>query len=119
MKTSELFPSKWLKGDDLNGETPNVKIKAVTEEVVGRENETKHVVYFEGIQKGLVLNRTNSDIIETLYGDETDDWAGQEVQLYSVPVSFQGRTTNSVRCRASRKVQAKRVAEALDDKIPF
>jgi hypothetical protein len=118
-----MFPSKYLKGDDLKG-TPTVKIASIAREVVGQSNEEKTVIYFEGFQKGLVLNRTNSDVLESLYGDETDDWIGEEVTLFSVPVTFQGKTTNACRVRAPKREKkaaepAKSLAEELDDEVPF
>ena len=121
MKTSEMFPSKFLKGDDRRG-TPTVKIASIAREVVGQDKEEKTIVYFEGFQKGMVLNRTNSDVIETLYGDETDDWVGEEVTLFSMPVSFQGKTTNACRVRAPKRAKAeppKPLTEELDDEVPF
>jgi hypothetical protein len=125
MKTSEMFPSKYLKGDDLKG-TPTVKIASVVSEVVGKDNEQKHVVYFEGLQKGMVLNRTNSDTIEGLYGDDTDDWIGEEVQLFSMPVAFQGKVTNACRVRDPKRgkktvkaEEPKPLTEELNDEVPF
>jgi hypothetical protein len=126
MKTSEMFPSRWLKGDDLNG-TPTVTISSVTQEVVGQNNEQKHVVWFEGMQKGLILNKTNSDAIEALYGDDTDNWLSEDVTLYAAPVSYNGKVTNACRVRAPKKVQKAQVKKAVegdhipgfDDEIPF
>jgi hypothetical protein len=118
MKMSTMFPSKFLKGTDLNG-TPTVAIKSVALETVGQDGEQKHVVYFEGMQKGMVLNKTNADLIESLYGDETNDWLGQEVTLFSMPVAFNGKTTMSCRVRAPKKVQTAQIKEAVQDEIPY
>jgi hypothetical protein len=115
MKISEMFRGKFLKGDDLKG-TPTVKIARIVSEIVGQNNEEKPIIYFEGLQKGMVLNRTNAEVLEMLYGDESDDWVGHKITLYSTPVSFQGKTTNACRMRAPKV--AKAVVEELNDELP-
>lgn len=120
-----MFPSKFLKGDDLNGAESIVTISSIIEEKVG--DGEKFVAYFEGHQKGLVLNRTNAESIATLYGDTTDYWIGEQVSLFATPVTFQGKTTNAVRVRPPRKVKPKQKEASrasdrnqdLDDEIPF
>ena len=39
----------------------------------------------------MVLNKTNSEKMAYKFGDDTDDWAGQSVQLYTELVQFQGQ----------------------------
>jgi hypothetical protein len=107
------------------GSEPVVTISSVVKEKVG--DGDKHVVYFEGHQKGLVLNRTNAEAIAMLYGDTVEDWIGEQVTLYATPVTFQGKTTNAVRVRPSRKAAPKLTeqnpppdsGEHLSDEIPF
>lgn len=112
MKVSEEFPSKYLKSSDLNGKEPVLKINSVTKEEVGKEKQKKMVIYFAGKQKGMVLNKTNSEKMAYKFGDDTDDWAGQSVQLYTELVQFQGQKHEGLRLRPS-------VATELNDEIPF
>jgi hypothetical protein len=114
MKVSEAFPSKFLKATDVNGSEPTLVIDTVVQEEVGRENEQKMVLYFKGKQKGLVLNKTNSHVLASKFGDDTDDWSGKSVQLYSEPVYFQGKKTDGLRVRPVAPAKA-----PLDDAIPF
>jgi hypothetical protein len=114
MKVSQEFPSKYLKAADLNGSQPTLKIESVVKEEVGRELQKKMVCYFEGRQKGLVLNKTNSNVLAFKFGDDTEEWIGKSVELYSEPVTFQGRTTDGLRVRPL--VPAK---QELNDVIPF
>jgi hypothetical protein len=79
--------SKYLKAADLNGGDKVVTIDRVVEEEVGLEKERKPVVYFNGLQKGLVLNKTNADRLAHRLGDETKAWRGAGVELYSELVS--------------------------------
>jgi hypothetical protein len=118
MKVSEAFPSKYFKASDLNGEQPTLNIDTVVREEVGKENELKLVVYFQGRQKGLVMNKTNSHALANRFGDETDHWIGKSVQLYSEPVFFQGRTTDGLRVRPVAS-PAPSTKQELNDAIPF
>jgi hypothetical protein len=116
VKISEQFPSKYLKASDLAGKEPQLKIGSVCQEEVGQEREKKMVVYFEGKQRGMVLNRTNAERLSHKFGDDTDGWAGQSVQLYSEVVHFQGKTVDGLRVRPVAAAPAK---QDLNDAIPF
>jgi hypothetical protein len=119
MKVSEEFPSKYLKASDLNGSQPTLKIESVLKEEVGRDNQQKMVTYFEGRQKGLVLNKTNSNTLTYKFGDDTDEWIGKSVQLYSEPVYFQGKTTDGLRVRPAAVRPAAPMKQELNDETPF
>jgi hypothetical protein len=114
VKVSEEFPSKYFKASDLNGGQPTLKIDSVVKEEVGKEGDRKMVVYFQGKQKGLVLNKINSNTLAYKLGDDTDEWVGQFVQLYSEPVFFQGQTTEGLRVRPGSPPKRE-----LNDEIPF
>jgi hypothetical protein len=60
------------------------------------------------------LNKTNSNTLAHKLGDDTDEWVGKSVQLYSEPVYFQGKTTDGLRVRPMVPVK-----QELDDEIPF
>lgn len=97
MKIFDCFPSNWLKASDLQGRTITVTINCVRLEVVG--DGDKPVIYFQGTEKGAVLNKTNSNNIALLYGDETDGWAGKQVALYPAMVDFQGHSVEAIRIK--------------------
>jgi len=97
MRISEEFPSKYLKADDLRGRETRVTISRVEREKMG--DDVKPVVYFNGKEKGVVLNKTNSYTIATAYGDETNDWFGNDVILFSVMTEYGGKTTPAIRVR--------------------
>ena len=92
MKISEMFGG-FLKAADL--EKPiQVVIESVAEEEVGSgsDKEIRPVVRFRGAKKGLVLNKTNGEILAGLFGDETDDWIGKRIVLYNdKSILFEGR----------------------------
>lgn len=101
MKISKAFPSDFLKAADLDDTQRSVKIQRVDFNVKIGDDE-KPVVYFSGETKGLVLNKTNSNIITKIYGDETDEWIGKEVILYPAMVEFKGDMVEAIRVRAPK-----------------
>jgi hypothetical protein len=102
MKVSEVFTSNYLAASDLQGAEPTVVIASV--EVKEFDDGNKFLVTFQNKKKGLVANKTNSKRLAMLYGDDTDDWIGKEVVLYTDIVDFQGRQTEAIRVRGPKKV---------------
>lgn len=108
MKLRELYPSKYLKADDVEDMGGEVRalIKCLKiEELQDNEgkSEDKPVLYFLRVDKGLVLNKTNADLIATMHGDETDNWTGKEVLLVTESVTAFGQTRPAIRVRVPRK----------------
>jgi hypothetical protein len=115
MKISEAFPSKYLKHADLQGREVKKKIAYVQKEQVGLNGEEKPVLHFVGEQRGLVLNKTNSNTMSCAYGDDTEAWRGREITLFPTRVDFKGRPTDTIRVRVTKNGSG-----ALpDDDIPF
>src|SRR3990167_4782183 len=101
MKVSTAFPSTYLKAADLQGKQVRVVIDRVGLEEVGDGH--KPVIYFKDKDKGLVLNKTNANNISLVYGDEMDDWIGEQIELFESMVDFQGRTVPAIRVRVPRQ----------------
>jgi hypothetical protein len=99
MNIESAFPSKWLKAADLQGRTIRVTIRTVLMEAVGGGSDQKPILYFQGKERGVVLNRTNAVMIAHYYGQDTDQWPGREVELYTETVPFQGRMVSALRVR--------------------
>ncbi len=105
MKISKLFPSKFLKADDLDGHEVECAIHEIrVEDLTGDGRERKPVLYFEGKDKGLVLNKTNSMVIAGSYGEDTDGWQGKPVVLYGTTTQFQGKLVPCIRIRTKAPV---------------
>jgi arabinogalactan endo-1,4-beta-galactosidase len=131
MKISTAFPSNYLRCADLQDRNVRVLMDRVEMEEIG--GEAKPVLYFQDKEKGIVLNKTNSNNIAAAYGDDTDDWSGHEIILYPAMTDFQGKTVPCIRVRAptakDRVKPALKVANAPvpqsenpadpDDEIPF
>lgn len=99
MRMSQAFPTKYIKAEDIGSARPTVIIADVRLEDVG-DNEMKPIAYFHGKEKGMVLNKTNAEMIAHLYGDETDAWRGQAIDLYTTMVMFGTRSVLGLRVMA-------------------
>jgi hypothetical protein len=96
MNINGAFPSNYLKAADLAGRRALVTISHVKMEDIGDDH--KPVLYFQGKEKGMVLNRTNANMIaEITNEEETERWAGKAIVLFSTKVDFQGRRVDAIR----------------------
>lgn len=103
MNINSAFPSKYLKAADLNGKAVPLTIREVRMEDVGRTKDQKPVVYFMGKDKGLVLNRVNSNKIAELAGSfDTEDWGGTVIAIYPTETEFAGETVECIRVKAPK-----------------
>jgi hypothetical protein len=96
----------------------------------GAPPDEKWALHFNELDKPLVLNSTNGQIIAAFTGSEDfDGWIGKQVVLYFDPnVSFGGKLTGGIRCRAPKiKAAAAPAAKAApvvkpaeeNDSVPF
>lgn len=125
MKLSQVFPSRYLKGDDVEGETIVVIKELVFDKMKdedGKEEE-KPVLLFKGVEKGLVLNKTNATRIAEQHGDETDNWTGKRITLTTESVTAFGKTQWAIRVKPERQVTGKGIkplwAAEEDTPVPF
>jgi hypothetical protein len=107
MRINEAFPSRFIKAGDLADGVLRARIKKVAWEMVGTDE--RPVMTFVGQSKSMPLNKTNFRTIADAYGDESDDWTGKEIDVYSTRVSDPtGRLVDGLRVRvpAMRKPDA-------------
>ena len=101
MKRSDVFPSKYLQAADF--ETPqDLQIESLDLEMLeaqGEKPKEKGILTFTGLDKRLVLNVTNWDTLENLYGEESDDWSGKWITLYATTCRFGSKTVPCVRIK--------------------
>ena len=125
---NEMFPSKFLKAGDIDQDY-EVTICEVSQDTLGQgaEQEVKFVVHFDEFDKGLVLNKTNANLIAAQHGQDTDGWIGKKVVLTVEDVAYQGKITPAIRVRRPARpttpqrkpaVAAKSQAQGPDD-VPF
>jgi hypothetical protein len=98
MKISEAFSGNYLKAADLP--QPRVLVvQSITMETIGEDKTTKPLLRFIGEQRGLVLNKVNGLEIANWYGDDTQAWIGQPVEVYAATTFFSGRQVPCIRVR--------------------
>lgn len=99
MDIDAAYPSKYLKASDLQGRQPTVTIDRVIIEEVGRDKESRPVIYFTGKDKGMVLNRTNANSVASIYGKDTDGWIGRPVTLFVIMTEFNRNMVEALRLK--------------------
>lgn len=107
MKLSQFY-SNYLRAADVK---KPLKVEITTVEITefkDRQNGTEKqraVLYFQELEQGLIVNATNRIVLESLLGEDTDDWIGKSIEIYNdKTVSFNGQT-GGVRVR---EVEAKK-----------
>lgn len=107
---SDLFPSRFLKAeaDFDEGETKTVTIVRWEQEELGKgqNKETKPILYFKEIDKGLVLNKTNAAIIADNLGVPTlEEWVGKPITLFTMEVDSFGDIVRAIRVKPKAKAK--------------
>lgn len=82
---SEVYPSPWLRREDLKGRSVRVTIERVTvkslHQVDGSEAD-KIVLSFRGTSKALACNKTQARTLAGLLGtEEFGEWTGAAIVL--------------------------------------
>jgi len=106
MKVSLMFPSDFVKADDLDGKDVTKTIKAVTMDeltMAGGKKKTSPVIRFSDTDKKLVLNKTNTLIIAGMHGKETDLWIGKKITMFPTETQFGSDTVSCIRIRKEVK----------------
>jgi hypothetical protein len=117
MRTKDLFPSKYLKSEDAKAKQIVALISHLAQELVGQgqDQKKKPVLYLED-QKPIVLNRTNTEVLEEAFGD-SDEWPGHKIKIYCVKVDFGGKRVDGLRIEPV--VAKPATKDELNDEVPF
>lgn len=110
MHISQLKQSRFLTRADV-GRGALVTVKEVYQDNVAKEGapeELRWCISFDELEKPMVLNSTNGQIIAQITkSEDTDGWPGHKVVLYDDPtVSFGGKLVGGIRVRAPRNQPA-------------
>ena len=69
------------------------------------------------------LNKTNVRVLIDLFGEDSRDWTGCEIELYAGQITYQGQQTDSVLVRpvspAIGQSRASERSDELDEEISF
>jgi hypothetical protein len=127
-KVSRILSSRFVKSYELSyTDRRPAMIEKVTVEAFGNDFTEKLVATISdgnGWEKDLVLNQKNAQRLAASFGDDTDEWVGQQVELWVIDVVYQGDTVQSVQIGPAPPpalpASPKPTGPALpDDTIPF
>ena len=112
------FPSRYLTSSDVEGKRFDATLKRVDFEKMA-DGQEKPVAYFEGMKKGVVLNKTKAKFLASLTKSKKfDDWTGQTVSIAGSVTQLRGEEVACISFSRTEKEKAKRVREELDDDLP-
>jgi hypothetical protein len=95
---NDLYPSKYIKAADLGGQTHSVTIDRLDIQPMP-DGKKKPVLYFKAREKGLVLNKTNATTIGYQFGNDTNLWRGERIDLFATRVSGPNGMVDGIRVR--------------------
>jgi|TARA_R100000081_G_scaffold82306_1_gene50007 hypothetical protein len=98
MDINSAFPTKYMKAADLP-EPKTFTIRVVSMERM-MDGTQKPAIAFHETDQLFVLNKTNANRCAAMWGSDTNTWTNQRIELYKDFAEFQGRTVDSIRCRA-------------------
>jgi hypothetical protein len=103
MRRGDAFKSNYIKTEDLQGREhlltiDTVEIGSVNNQETGKP-EDKAIIFFKGKNKGMVLNVTNWDTLEEMYGEDSDDWQGCPMILYPTTCRFGNKKVDCMRIK--------------------
>jgi hypothetical protein len=99
----QAYGSKYLSATDVGDRKIRTKIAKVRKEEMRTDDgktRTKFVLYFEALDKPMVLNATNKDALVDKLGKTPANWIGASVGLFVDPkVTFAGKRVKGLRLR--------------------
>jgi hypothetical protein len=99
-----MFDSAYVGNWDLQGRDLVVTIARIVPGELAKAGTSKKdkapIVFFEGKEKGMVLNKTNMKIIGGIVGSfKVKDWLGHAITLYPTTCQFGPNTVDCIRVR--------------------
>ena len=106
-----MFKGDYVTALELGDKTPTLTIDDVRIVKLEGEDGTakdKGVVYFKETKRGWVMNRTNATCLAAMFGDDTNDWKGKHVTLFSQMVQVGKERKPGLRVKGSPDIAAPR-----------
>ncbi len=103
MNVKDLISGKYLSAKDMVGQRVLATLDICQIEEFENKNtggtDSRPVVYFEDLDQGMVLNKTNLKVLAREFGEETAQWKGKRVLV----------TTHKVKTPAGAEVDGLRI----------
>lgn len=97
-----MFDRDYIGAWDLQGKDVTVTISRVQAGELtaqGGRKSKKPIIWFEGREKGLVLNKTNAKTIAAMYGTDTTEWPGKRITMFPTTTTMGSDTVDCIRVR--------------------
>jgi hypothetical protein len=99
-KVSELYGSRYTSAESWEGDARQCEVIGAGVEVTGgfdgQDRRPKIVLDLEGVEKPVVINATNAEILSAEWGDDAADWIGRVAEIGIHKVPFQGRKVDGL-----------------------
>jgi hypothetical protein len=105
----DLYGSKYLGAADLGDKKIRTRIAKVRKENLqqqGKEPRAKFVIYFTTLDKPMVLNATNKNVLVEKLGRDPAKWSNAEVGLYTELTQYAGKPVKGLRIRVLSAAKA-------------
>jgi len=99
-RVHEMITSKFLRKEDLDRDVLVTIGDLLRKQMPGDDAETRWVLHFKELKKGLVLNTTSIRVLEKTYGADSANWIDKRVTLY-VDENGSSRDRSSVDCASA------------------
>jgi hypothetical protein len=122
MKVSQEF-NKYFRAEDITAPV-TLTIQSAEIDFLGEAQEKNLVISFTEDSRRLVAKPMRRNQLVALFGDDTSDWADQQVELYTTKVWFGQKQVPSIQIRmpgqaGGRARRADTPLDDLNDELPF
>ncbi len=104
----QLYPGRFLKSGELLGKKVTVTIADVAiDELEGDDGKKKihGIIYLQGKDKQIALNKTNGLCLRGMFGRKLSDWIGKRVVIYQDKTRFGAETVDCIRIWGSPDIE--------------
>ena len=118
--SNERFPSKYLKAADIDVDY-EVTIASTETEMFKEDDGTqvkKTLVWFQELDKALMLNRTNDGLIVAQHGDDDAGWVGKTIVLSVEDVTYKGKVVPAIRVKRPARAVVPRKPLPAGKRLP-
>ena len=115
----DFLGGNYLRKEDIRA-PQNVTVTDVWSEKILGSNRPKLIIAFEGIEKPLILNKTNIKRLVAIFDTpDTTKWRGQIMLYVEKGVEYAGRVVGGLRVNRPRVVNGKAASSnAFADELP-
>jgi hypothetical protein len=100
------YGSKYLSATEVGDRKIRTKTARVRKQALpqqGGGTRTKFILSFTTVDKEMVLNVTNKNVLVDAFGRNPADWIGAEVGLFTEPTNMAGKPTRGLRLKVLNK----------------